>query len=103
MRAATRGRAAWMGAALAIGVIAGTAPAGADGAVVATAAASVTPNPAFAANSTDAVNPALGAGARVHIVVNDGDGGQTLVSLGVDGLPAGPALGAPLHRDSCSR
>ena len=102
MRAATRGRAAWIGAALAIGVIAGTVPAGADGAVVATAAASVTPNPAFVANATDAVNPTLGADARVHIVVNDGQGGQTLVSLGVDGLPAGRSFGAHLHRDSCS-
>src|SRR5438067_4220627 len=64
MRAATRGRAALIGATLAIGVIAGTVPAGADGAVVATAAASVTPNPAFVANATDAVNPTLGAGAE---------------------------------------
>ena len=35
-------------------------------------------------------------------VVNDGEGGQTLVSLEVDGLPAGRSFGAHLHRDSCS-
>jgi Cu-Zn family superoxide dismutase len=102
MRTGTRGRAAWIGAALAIGGIVGTAPAGADGAVVASAVASLTPNPAFVANATDAVNPTVGADARVHIVVNGGQGGRTLVSLDVDGLPAGRSFGAHLHRDSCS-
>jgi superoxide dismutase, Cu-Zn family len=92
-----------MGAALAIGgIVAIAAPAGADGAVVASAAGSVTPNPAFVANATDAVNPTLDAAARVHIVVNGGRGGQSLVSLHVDGLPAGRSFGAHLHRDACS-
>jgi superoxide dismutase, Cu-Zn family len=92
-----------MGAALAIGgIVAIAAPAGADGAVVASAAGSVTPNPAFVANATDAVNPTLDAAARVHIVVNGGQGGQSLVSLHVDGLPAGRSFGAHLHRDACS-
>jgi superoxide dismutase, Cu-Zn family len=92
-----------MGAALAIGgIVAIAAPAGADGAVVASAAGSVTPNPAFVANATDAVNPTLDAAARVHIVVNGGQGGQSLVSLHVDSLPAGRSFGAHLHRDACS-
>ncbi len=103
MRTGTRGRAAWMGAALAIGGIVGSAlPAGADGAVVASAVAALTPNPAFAANATDAVNPTLGADARVHIVVNGGQDGKTLVSLDINGLPASRSFGAHLHRDSCS-
>jgi superoxide dismutase, Cu-Zn family len=102
MRSATRGRAAWMGVALAIGVAVATAPAGADGAVVSSAVASLTPNPAFAPNATDAVNPAVGADARVHVVANDGRGGQTLVTLDIEGLPAGRSFGAHLHRDSCS-
>jgi superoxide dismutase, Cu-Zn family len=92
-----------MGAALAIGgVVVIAAPAGADGAVVASAAGAVTSNPAFVANTTDAVNPTLDAAARVHIVVNGGQEGQTLVSLHVDGLPAGRSFGAHLHRDACS-
>ena len=102
MRTGIRGRAAWIGAALAIGVVAIAAPAGADGSTVARAADSVTPNPAFVANTMDAVNPTLDAAAKVHIVVNGGQGGQSLVSLHVDGLPAGRSFGAHLHRDTCS-
>jgi superoxide dismutase, Cu-Zn family len=78
------------------------APAAAGGAIVANAAGSLTPNPGFVANATDLVNPTIGADARVHLVVNRGAGGQTLVSLHVDGLPAGRSFGAHLHRDSCS-
>jgi Cu-Zn family superoxide dismutase len=102
MRAGTWRRAGWVGAVLAIGGVAGMAPAVADGATVASAAGSLTPNPAFVANATDSVNPTLGADARVHIVVNRGAGGQTLVNLHVDGLPAGRSFGAHLHRDSCA-
>jgi superoxide dismutase, Cu-Zn family len=102
MRAGTWRRAGWVGAALAIGVVAGMAPAGADGATVARAADSLTPQPVFVANATDSVNPTLGADASVHLVVNRGKGGQTLVNLHVDGLPAGRSFGAHLHRDSCA-
>jgi superoxide dismutase, Cu-Zn family len=102
MRARTWRRAGWVGAALAIGGVAGMATAGADGATVARAGGSLTPNPAFVANAMDSVNPTLGADASVHVVVNRGAGGKTLVNLHVDGLPADRSFGAHLHRDSCA-
>lgn len=102
MRARTWRRAGWVGAALAISGGAWMAPAGADGANVASVSGSLTPNPAFVANATDSVNPTIGADARVHVVVNHGADGKTLVNLHVDGLPAGRAFGAHLHRDGCA-
>ena len=103
MRAGTRRRAAWVGAGFVIGsVLVVATPAAAERAVVARAAGSLTPNPAFVANAMDSVNPAVDASARVHVVVNGGAGGQTLVSLHVDGLPADRSFGAHLHRDSCA-
>ena len=62
----------------------------------------MTPNPAFVASETDAVNPTLGATANVQIAVTGAQGGRTLVTLHVDGLPAGRSFGAHLHRDSCA-
>lgn len=102
MRVGTWRRAGWVGAAVAIGIVAGAAPAGADGAIVARADGSLTANSAFVANATDSVNPAIGANASVHVVVNHGAGGKTLVNLHVDGLPADRSFGAHLHRDSCA-
>jgi Cu-Zn family superoxide dismutase len=100
MRARTRTRAVGAGIALAIGgLVAAPASAGAN---VAIGSGPFTANPAFVANELDAVNPAIGATGRVHLVVNGGKDGQTLVTLHVEGLPSGRSFGAHLHRDSCS-
>ena len=99
MRARTRTRAVGAGIALAIGPGRGARSAGAG---VSIGAGTFTPNPAFVANELDAVNPAIGATGRVHVVVNGGQDGQTLVTLHVEGLPSGRSFGAHLHRDSCS-
>ncbi len=87
------------GVALAIGLLTTTLPAGAT---VASETGPFIANPAFVPNAADLVNPAIGVTGRVHLVVNGGRGGQTLVSLHVDGLPSGRSFGAHLHRDSCS-
>ena len=85
--------------ALLIGVPAGTA-AGANGANVAKASGALLPNPGFAPNAIDSVNPTIGGEARVHLVV--GADGRTLVTLHVKGLPAARSFAAHLHRDPCS-
>jgi hypothetical protein len=56
----------------------GAVPASAQGATVASASGAMIPNPNFAANSTDTVNPAIGAEASVHLVV--GADGRTIAS-----------------------
>jgi Cu-Zn family superoxide dismutase len=100
MRTRTRTRAVGAGVALAVGVlVAATAPAGA---LVARATGTFTANPAFVANEMDAVNPAIGATGQVHVVVNGGQDGQSLVTLHVEGLPSGRSFGSHLHRDNCS-
>ncbi len=78
----------------------GAVPASAQGAAVASASGAMIPNPSFAANSTDTVNPAIGAEASVHLVV--GADGRTIVTLHVKGMPADRSFGAHLHRDPCS-
>jgi Cu-Zn family superoxide dismutase len=100
MRARTRTRAVGAGIALAIGALV-AAPASA-GANVAIGGGPFTANPAFVANDLDAANPAIGASGRVHMVVNGGQDGQTLVTLNVEGLPTGRSFGSHLHRDSCA-
>jgi Cu-Zn family superoxide dismutase len=72
------------------------------GANVALASGPLTPNPGFAANTIDETNPAIGATGQVHLVVNGGDGGKSIVTLHVDGLPADRSFAAHLHRDSCA-
>jgi Cu-Zn family superoxide dismutase len=72
------------------------------GANVAIADGALTPNPAFVANATDATNPAIGAAGRVHLVVNGGGGGTSIVTLRVEGLPSNRSFAAHLHRDSCA-
>lgn len=89
-------------ATLTIGLVATTATAGANGADVSRARGAFTTNSAFAPNAVDAVNPTIGAEGQVHVVVNAGRGGQTLVSLNVEGLQPGRSFGAHLHRDPCS-
>lgn len=84
-----------VGGTLLIGLLASMASADAN---VALAAGPLTPNPTFAANEIDATNPAIGATGRVHLVVN---GGKSIVTLHVDGLPANRSFAAHLHRDSC--
>jgi len=97
-----RTAALWAGAALAIGLLATTTTAGAAGADVSGARGAFAPNPAFMPNALDAVNPTIGAQGRVHVVVNQGHGRQTRVTLHVEGLPPGRSFGAHLHRDPCS-
>jgi Cu-Zn family superoxide dismutase len=88
-----------VGGTLLIGLLASVASADAN---VALAAGPLTPNPAFAASTIDATNPTIGATGQVHLVVNGGDGGKSIVTLHVDGLPADRSFAAHLHRDSCA-
>jgi Cu-Zn family superoxide dismutase len=90
------------GALATCGALFATGVAGAGSAAVAKSAGTVTPNPNFAANTDDATNPAIGAEARAHIVVNSGRGGQSIMTLHVAGLPANRSFGAHLHRDPCN-
>jgi Cu-Zn family superoxide dismutase len=99
VRSRTRLVAMCVGVTLTIGALASVASAGAN---VAIADGALTPNPAFVANATDATNPAIGAVGRVHLVVNDGGEGKSIVTLRVEGLPANRSFAAHLHRDSCS-
>jgi Cu-Zn family superoxide dismutase len=89
------------GALAACGALFTSGVAGAGSAAVAKATGAVTPNPNFVASEDDATNPAAGAVARAHIVVNSGRGGQSITTLHVDGLPANRSFGAHLHRDAC--
>ena len=93
------GMAVAAGATLAIGLLASMASAGAN---VAIADGSFTANPGFVADATDATNPAIGASGRVHLVVNGGEGGKSIVTLHVTGLPANRSFASHLHRDSCA-
>ncbi len=88
-----------VGGTLLIGLLASMASADAN---VALAAGPLTPNPGFAANDIDATNPTIGATGRVHLVVNGGHGGTSIVTLHLDGLPANRSFAAHLHRDSCA-
>ena len=100
MRARIRsGVAVAAGATIVIGLLASVASAGAN---VAIADGSFTANPGFIADATDATNPAIGATGQVHLVGNGGDGNKSIVTLHVDGVPAGRSFGAHLHRDSCA-
>jgi Cu-Zn family superoxide dismutase len=107
MRNGTRGRARLLGAtvvtgALAIGgAVCAAGVAGAGSAGVARAAGVVTPNPNFVANAQDAINPAVGADAHAHIVVNSATDGRSIMTLHIAGLPASRSFGAHLHRDPC--
>jgi hypothetical protein len=87
------------GASLAIGLLASIASAGAN---VAIAEGPLVANPGFVANAIDATNPAIGASGQVHLVVNGGNGGKSIVTLHVDGLPANRSFASHLHRDSCA-
>ncbi len=100
MRAGIRhGMAVAAGATIAIGLLGSIASAGAN---VAIADGPLVANPGFAANAIDATNPAIGANGQVHLVVNGGNGGKSIVKLHVDGLPADRSFAAHLHRDSCA-
>jgi len=100
MRARIRaGMALAAGATIAVAVLASISSAGAD---VAIADGPFTANPGFAANETDATNPAIGATGRVHLVVNGGAGGKSIVTLHVTGLPSNRSFAAHLHRDNCA-
>ena len=99
MRTPMRTTAIGVGGTLLVGLLASMASAGAN---VALAAGPLTPNPGFIANTIDATNPAIGASGQVHLVVNGGDGGKSIVTLHVDGLPADRSFAAHLHRDSCA-
>ena len=100
MRARIRtGMAVTAGATLAIGLLASIASAGAN---VAIADGPLVANPGFVANAIDATNPAIGASAQVHLVVNGGNGGKSIVTLHVEGLPANRSFASHLHRDSCA-
>ena len=99
MRSRIRMAAIGVGGTLLVGLLASMAGAGAN---VALASGPLTPNPAFAANTIDATNPTIGATAQVHLVVNGGDGGKSIVTLHVDGLPSDRSFAAHLHRDSCA-
>ena len=99
MRRRMRMTAIGAGATLAIGLLASMASAGAT---VAIADGPFTANPGFVANATDATNPAIGATGRVHLVVNGGNGGKSIVTLHVDGLPSNRSFASHLHRDRCA-
>src|SRR5258705_9540651 len=88
-----------VGATLLIGALASTASAGAS---VALASGALTPNPGFVANAIDATNPAIGASGSVHLVVNGGGDGKSIVTLHGEGLPASRSFASHLHRDSCA-
>jgi Cu-Zn family superoxide dismutase len=88
-----------VGITLTIGALASIAAAGAN---VAIADGPLLANPAFVANTIDATNPASGATGSVHLVVNGGLDGKSIVALHVAGLPADRSFAAHLHRDSCA-
>lgn len=99
----TRARVGRLGAGLGAGIaIAALAAAPLPATEVGHAAGPVVANPAFAPNAIDAANPAIGAAAAVHVVANTGEGGKTVVTLHVEGLPANRSFGSHLHRDPCA-
>lgn len=101
MRTGIRSRVVGAGVvALAVGALLAAPASG--GANVTIGEGTFTDNPAFVSTEADETNPAIGATGRVHVVINESKDGKTLVTLNVDGLPAGRSFGSHLHRDTCA-